>query len=86
MLTPMRWPQLSSDDAWHAALPFMDAYLAHFDFSGVSITQVGTRSSTWACFEGWHSLHGKGTVPPRVSLPRIRCLLTCSRMCVRATV
>ena len=39
-LTPMRFEGLSSDDAWHAALPFMDAYLAGFDLAGLSITMV----------------------------------------------
>ena len=40
MLTPMRWPQLSSDDAWHQALPFVDAYLESFHLGGTSVTQA----------------------------------------------
>ena len=40
MLTPLRFPTLSSDDAWHAALPFMNSYLSHFNFVGMTVVEA----------------------------------------------
>lgn len=39
----MRFPHLNSDDAWHAALPFMDAFLGTFDFSADTIVTAMRR-------------------------------------------
>jgi hypothetical protein len=40
LITPMRFPQLPSEAAWDAAMPFVVEFLNVFDFRGMTVTQA----------------------------------------------